>query len=413
MAKNLQLFRNKIDNLPSTKDEAKEMLIGQLETSSDGEMVLARYDNNGAIETIFGIAASGESNSGYTIFESAKEVSIGSDDVTRNFLENEGENGEQVLAVREITTDVTRTSADIQVVGLDGVLGAGYKNGDVISAGTSIEEILVKLLSKELYPSVATKPSIDINGEKVFSVVEVYSSVTIPAVTMTTNVGKFNASYSNVSQPSVEGVTFSEQSMSATVTGFNGLTIASGTDSLASTAATVSLGANEVVYSASATYSAPSNLPITNLSKETSKTGETAADGTAIWTSAAATKTVKTTAVGVYPCFTNISGGALIADAISKLGLTSGNTFTLTNVPSEVTSNQVFMFDFPSNHSIVSFQAKDPSGNFVDFAAAYTLDTVVTKNLNGTEVSYNRLMTTTPSQGIATYKITLNKGLNQ
>lgn len=201
--------------------------------------------------------------------------------------------------------DHLKTTADITVAGLSGQLGAGIANGDTIPAGTSLQEILVKLLSKELYPNAATKPSVDISGEKSFGLVEVGSTITIPAVSMTKSVGKFNASYASPAQPTPE-ITWSNEKMTASVSGFGGVTIAAGTTSLAEVEATVALGNNTVTYTADASYTAPSNSPKTNLGNDTTKTGEDAADGTATWAAGNANKNnVKTTATGVYPIYTN------------------------------------------------------------------------------------------------------------
>lgn len=168
---------------------------------------------------------------------------------------------------------------------------------DGIPAGTSMEEILTALFLRELYPSAATVPTIDISGEKAFGVLEVGSSATIPGVSMTKDDGKFNASYSEPTQPSTN-VTWSNESMTATVTGFTGATFTNGTTSLGSKTGTVIEGTNKVAYSASADYSAPANTPLTNLSN-----AATGADYT--FSADEATKTANTTATGVYPIYSN------------------------------------------------------------------------------------------------------------
>lgn len=201
--------------------------------------------------------------------------------------------------------DHLKTTADIVVAGLSGQLGAGIANGDTIPAGTSLQEILVKLLSKELYPNAATKPSIDIDGEKSFGLVEVGSTITIPEVTMKKSVGAFNASYSSPAQPT-PSIEWSNEVMSATVSKFSGATISSGTTSLASISAVVELGTNTITYTADASYTAPSNSPKTNLGNTTTKTGADKSEGTATWSAGNANKKdVKTTVTGVYPVYTN------------------------------------------------------------------------------------------------------------
>ena len=69
---NLQLYRN--DVYFNDKNTAKEALQSQLETSSDGELVISRYavKENGAVtdvKTLFGFAASGDSGVFTTIFD--------------------------------------------------------------------------------------------------------------------------------------------------------------------------------------------------------------------------------------------------------------------------------------------------------------------------------------------------------
>jgi hypothetical protein len=98
--------------------------------------------------------------------------------------------GNKILGTTE--ADKLVTTEEITVAGLNGDLGAGIQNGKTIPAGTSLQEFLVMLLSKELNPGAATKPSISITGTSNMGLKEIYSTVTIPAVSMSTNNGKFN-----------------------------------------------------------------------------------------------------------------------------------------------------------------------------------------------------------------------------
>jgi hypothetical protein len=97
-------------------------------------------------------------------------------------------------AIGTTCADHLKTTESIEVAGLSGKLGAGIANGDIIPAGTSLQEILVKLLSKELWPtspkiskngSISTtynNPSFtikDASGNNVPSVVEVGTVVTV------------------------------------------------------------------------------------------------------------------------------------------------------------------------------------------------------------------------------------------
>lgn len=97
-------------------------------------------------------------------------------------------------AIGTTCADHLKTTESIEVAGLSEQLGAGIVNGDIIPAGTSLQEILVKLLSKELWPdspkisktgsisSTYNNPSFtikDSSGNDVPSVVEVGTVVTV------------------------------------------------------------------------------------------------------------------------------------------------------------------------------------------------------------------------------------------
>ena len=455
MAQNLQLYRNSIDsNLFETKSVAITNLKEKLSAAHDGEIVLARYKDGEEIETLFGIAVSGTNKSGYTIFENAKEVSLGSDSSSKNFLKNEGENGEQILAVRGITTDATKTSKRITVAGLSGgEIGAGLKDGDIIEAGTSIDVILERLLSKEIYPTTSIRqtkgnisssvgaPTISLSNSA--SLQEVGASITLSGVTCgslsvstsastvtgltngysATDDDEADSTETTISKTVTSAITDSAYTLNVTFTGFGNKSAVSATANSQSSCKitaqtlTVGLGTNKVeanqtgpvvsghadaitsgyvVSNLGNTDSAYTYSGVTALNKELPRPSNSAA----------------TTILGVYPCYNNISSGKLVSDTNNKLTLQSGATFTFTNVPSENANNQVFMFDFPATHTISSFKIKGPSG-FADFTGAYSSNTTVDKTIQGKTVSYKRLKTSSPSQGVVTYEIKLNKALNQ
>lgn len=176
--------------------------------------------------------------------------------------------GKKILGTTE--ADKLVTTAKITVAGLSGNLGAGIANGDEIPAGTSLQEFLTMLLSKELNPGAATEPSISISGNSGMGLKEIYSTVTVPAVSMSTNNGKFNNNgWTEPAQPAVEGVTWSAKTITPSAqTGFTGYTPSAGETIAQFTSAKIALGTNTVTYTASGTYTAPTNKPITNLGKE-------------------------------------------------------------------------------------------------------------------------------------------------
>ena len=115
---------------------------------------------------------------------------------------------------------------------------------------------------------------------------------------------------------------------------------------------------------------------------------------------------------GVYPVYVNISSGEFIDETI-KMTLTSSKVFEF-NVPSEVLYNKHFTFDYPATHSVVSFEIKDLTGNYVSYSATYDAESeIITKVVAGQNVQYKRFVTTGKLQGEGTYKITWSKGLDK
>lgn len=118
------------------------------------------------------------------------KIGVKLDPATGNFLrcDNDG------LKMTNITTNATTLQEDIVVAGLNGTFGTGnYKNGDTISAGTNIYDILVKILSQEIYPTAAkvsnaggitstfAAPSFTLTSSG--STVEVGTTITVGGVT--------------------------------------------------------------------------------------------------------------------------------------------------------------------------------------------------------------------------------------
>ena len=122
-----------------------------VETEVEGEKVETTKKDRIAVEDL---VVSYTAGNGILISESY-EVSIKLAEASENnpnFLELD----ETGLKMSGITTDATVLQKDIVVAGLNGTLGTGnYANGTTIPAGTSIYEILTKILSQEIYPSNA------------------------------------------------------------------------------------------------------------------------------------------------------------------------------------------------------------------------------------------------------------------
>lgn len=323
------------------------------------------------------------------------------------FNENEVPKSGADIKVTDGKIDVA-LSEDITVAGLNDTYGCGLiKNGNTIKAGTSLMDIMKLMLSKEINPGAATKPSISISKAASASELhEVGESVNVGTATISKTNGHFNNNgWTSPAQPAAV-FTWSNEKMSSILTnGAEGYAAQTDVASIAQGTAKTVKGTNEVTITASADYTAPTNKPFTNLKKEYD-----GADATWVAGTASNTTTIKWT--GVYPCFTNIAGGTLTDNANTKLPLTSGKTFELDNTPSEVVAGKKVRFAYPDGWTINAFQMKDPSGKWVNVDSAYKPNAGnETKSIQGVDVTYHYLETA-GGAGSQTYQITLNKNLN-
>lgn len=314
--------------------------------------------------------------------------------------------GDKIIGTTE--ADKLVTTSNITVAGLSGNLGAGIQNGDEIPAGTSLQEFLTMLLSKELNPGAATKPSISISGNKGLGLKEVYSTVFIPAVNMSTNNGKFNNNgWTTPAQPSVEGVTWDSKTITPSAqTGFTDYAPAAGESIAAFATAKIVLGTNTVTYTATGNYSAPSNKPITNLGKEYS-----GADAT--WVAGSATKSGTTTATGVYPVFTN-NESTLTAKPNTKLALTEGPSFEV-SFNSELSAGQFVMVAIPDGFTVSKVEVYNTMSNkYETYSGQSKFEAEeATRDINGTQVQYQVWTRQGDNKNDAIkYKFTLSKKLS-
>lgn len=294
-------------------------------------------------------------------------------------------------------------SEDITVAGISDTYGCGLiKNGNTIPAGTSLSDILKMMLSKELNPKAATKPSIAISktGE-VSGLHEIGQVVNVGTATITKKSGQFNNNgWTSPAQPT-PSFSWSDEKMTSKLTaGATGYAAQTDAASIAQGTATTVKGTNTVSITASAAYSAPTNKPITNLKKEYDGTDATWAAGTA---SASATITW----TGVYPCFDN--SDELGSEPEHKLGLQTNATFSV-SVGAHNAGNNDYRFAYPDGWTISSFKVKSLDGKYYEFAAEHNKNAGdVTKDIQGNEVVYHYL---TVANGESDYQIVLNKALN-
>ena len=292
---------------------------------------------------------------------------------------------------------------DITVAGLNDTYGCGLiKNGNTIPAGTSLTEILKQMLSKEINPSAATKPTIGIITDgSVSGLHEIGEVVNVGTATISKISGEFNNNgWTSPSQP-VAVFTWSGEKMSSKlVNGAEGYEAQTDAASIAQGTATTVKGTNKVTISALANYSAPTNKPVTNLNK--------AYDGAeATWADGVATNSTSIEWTGVYPCFANTK--SLGKEPNEKLALQTSATFRISVAAHNAGGND-FRFAYPDGWTISSFKVKSLDGKYYEFAATHNKNAGdISKTIQGNAVTYHYL---TVENGVSDYEITLDKGLN-
>lgn len=294
-------------------------------------------------------------------------------------------------------------SEPITVAGLNDTYGCGLiKNGNTIPAGTSLTEILKQMLSKELNPKAATKPSISISKAGPASGFhEIGETINVGTATISKTAGHFNNNgWASPAQPAATFSWSNEKMSSKLTTGAEGYAAQTDVASIAQGTAKTVKGTNKVTITASADYSAPTNKPITNLNKPYNGANAT-------WVAGNATSSETVTWTGVYPCFTNL--GNLGAEPAKKCTLQTGATFSFT-VPAHNAGNNDFRFAYPDGWTISSFKVKSLDGKYYEYAATHNKNAGnLTKTIQGNTVTYHYL---TVANGASDYQITLNKGLD-
>lgn len=310
--------------------------------------------------------------------------------------------GKDITVNDDNTIDVA-LDEDITVAGLNDTYGCGLiKNGNTIKAGTSLSDVLKMMLSKELNPGAATKPSISITKASVVSGLhEIGENVNVGTASITKTAGKFNNNgWASPAQPTA-AFEWSNEKMSSVITsGATGYSAQTDVASIGQGTAITVKGTNKITISASADYSAPTNKPTTNLKKEYN-----GADAT--WVAGTASNTATIDWTGVYPCFTNIDG--LGNEPSTKVALQTSKTFHVTVGVHNVGGDD-FRFAYPDGWTISSFKVKSLDGKYYEFAAEYTKDAgTIEKTIQNNVVTYHYLSV---SNGASDYEIVLSKELN-
>lgn len=146
---NLQLYRN--DVYFNDKQAAKDALKSQLETSSDGELVISRYavkDDNGAVtdvKTLFGFAASGSTDRAFTTIFDYDDLSTNSkleELIVNNVLADWNETNTSLTVV--VSASDIKTSSGYTTITYSPI---GETTFERITTGETIDSALSKIES--------------------------------------------------------------------------------------------------------------------------------------------------------------------------------------------------------------------------------------------------------------------------
>lgn len=211
-----------------------------------------------------------------------------------------GGNGITISENKVIASNTNATTiGDITIAG--GPINAtGIFEGNKIPKGTSVQEILTKLLCKEIFPAAATKPTITVAASGAPSGLhEINSTVTIPAFATSTNAGHFNPNPNGTHAQPVTGSEFSNIKFTTTKSGFTNYDVATNAPSVGiQSGITVSEGTNSVTCNVTGEYSKPTGIPVTNL-------GNQATGATYTFTSGTTSNSKTVSVTGVYPIYSN------------------------------------------------------------------------------------------------------------
>lgn len=372
---------------------------------------------------------------------------------------------ETKIAKITINTETPATSKEITINGgplASYFLGLPQFSGGTLPTGITVQEFFELLLCNEVYykanytsaslsykigsPSISRTPS--------SSLVEVGTDITInavnsPSITITPTkpsvwgltsgysatldgeIVKSNTITTNVSYNQVAGEVYS---MTATSSGFigtlpNDVSGANGC-TLASCTLTADFGTN--TYKVSVTgpkytwghAKIPSYYIVSSLGNRAEEV-----EGQTTKTNVVASRTETTSnptnnnsfsVTGVYPIYTNMSGGTLVDDTVTRESLVSGKSITVDYIPSEYTSGKPFKLDFPKTKTVSRVDIWDPdkgvSGDWADDpmnSDTYTISGEYTKTINGVDYIYTRFQTNGKQGANAKYKLTFTTNLSQ
>lgn len=179
-------------------------------------------------------------------------------DELKKIINGDGEN--KGLVDKDSTNFVLSTDgeSDDDFIEVSGVTVGGLKSGDKISKNTTLEDLLKKILQKELIPGTTTKkPTVTLSGVT-GGIYEIGSTVT----------GTLSATFNDGKLPSYSKNSITEEQIDAgcsklTTTYYGGVSV---NTTLSNTSVSVSVDKIGTIatYKASITYGASTNIPTTS-----------------------------------------------------------------------------------------------------------------------------------------------------
>ena len=273
------------------------------------------------------------------------------------------------------------------------------------------------------YPSAPTKPKVNLaySTTPALSVVKVGDTVTVTSInfTATTVAGAFNeaADVSPKTIPSYSatqllvGVTGSPAESTTRINTYEPMAVATAiTDSFTGcTLSSVTYGANAFKLEVTYKYGATNNMPKTLLGLETTKTGRTAAENTAVWTAGTVTSGIKTiTVYGGYPLKTNMSRATTNAPSQALIGSGDTITFGESSLETGTTATEYVLYN-PSKTFYFVFPPTTTSDNkFYKIAFPQSLTMSSIKKYNDLAHVYDGDVTYTTATNAGMTIITIN-----
>lgn len=204
---------NEVVHLPEIKMQIEEPIAEVILSSVSNNLLLTMNDD-------FLTTAAGDKilyTSGSTDNDNKRITDL--DEVVKanatDYLIIETNNSTNKISYENLIKDLTATSSVTEDITVTGVNIGGYKNGDVIAVGTSMQDVLKKLFTNEIYPTYKA-PTLSLSSS---IVVAEYDSIISPVFnyTFTQN----DAGPMTSCSLSYDTVTLTPSGNTATVTDYN------------------------------------------------------------------------------------------------------------------------------------------------------------------------------------------------